>query len=55
MPGRKVKIIRHSHQLAERHFTGSISRVVYEPDGKVQRGPTFYSDYVWTPALDFSR
>ena len=55
VPGRKVKIIRHSRQLAERHFTGSISRVVYEPDGTVQRGPTYYSDYIWTPALDFSR
>ncbi len=55
VPGRKVKIIRHSQQLAERHFTGSISRVVYEPDGTVQRGPTFYSDYKWTPALDFNR
>ena len=55
VPGRKVKIIRHSRQLAERHFTGSISRLVYEPDGTVQRGPTFYSDYTWTPALDFSR
>ena len=55
VPGRKVRIIRHSRRLAERHFTGSISRVVYEPDGTVQRGPTYYSDYVWTPALDFSR
>ena len=55
VPGRKVKIIRHSHEIAERHFTGSISRVVYEPGGSVQRGPTYYSDYKWTPALDFSR
>ncbi len=55
VPGRKVKILRHSRQIAERHFTGSISRVVYEPGGQVQRGPTFYSNYKWTPALDFSR
>jgi vancomycin resistance protein YoaR len=55
VPGRKVKIIRHSQQLAERHFTGSISRVVYEPDGTVQRGPTFYSDYKWTHALDYNQ
>jgi vancomycin resistance protein YoaR len=55
VPGRTVRIIRRSHQIAQRHFTGSISRVVHEPDGTVQRGPTFYSDYIWTKALDYNQ
>ncbi len=55
VPGRKVRILRHSHQIAERHFTGTISRVVHEPDGTIQRGPTFYSNYKWTPLLDYNQ
>jgi hypothetical protein len=55
VPGRKVKIIRHERRLGERHYTGVISRKVYEPDGTVQRGPTFYSNYKWTKALDFNQ
>ncbi|MBV9848590.1 MAG: VanW family protein [Armatimonadetes bacterium] len=55
VPGRKVRLIGHSRQLAERHYTGMFSRVVHEPDGTVQRGPTFYSDYKWPETLDYSR
>jgi hypothetical protein len=55
VPGRKVKLVNYFHQLAERHFTGVFYRIVYGPDGKGHRDKTFYSDYIWTPALDFTR
>jgi len=55
VPGRKVKLVNHYRQLGERHFTGSFYRVTYEPDGKVVKGTVYYSDYQWTPALDYQR
>ncbi len=53
-PGRKVVLVDHSRRLGERHYTGVFYRVVYEPDGAVQKDKPFYSAYKWTPALDFS-
>jgi vancomycin resistance protein YoaR len=55
VPGRKVKLVNHYRQLSQRHFTGTFYRVVYGPDGKATKGKTFYSDYEWTPALDYQR
>ena len=55
VPGRKVKLVNHYRQLGERHFTGTFYRVVYEPDGSVKKGNVYYSDYQWTPALDYQR
>ena len=55
VPGRKVKLVSHYRQLGERHFTGTFYRVVYEPDGSVDKGKVYYSDYQWTPALDYQR
>lgn len=55
VPGQKVKLVNHYRQLSERHFTGLFYRVVYSPDGKATKGKVYYSDYVWTPALDYQR
>jgi hypothetical protein len=54
VPGRKVKLVSHYRRLAERHFTGSFYRVVYQPDGTTHKDRTYYSDYEWTPALDYN-
>ncbi len=55
VPGRKVTLVDHHRQLAERHFTGVFYRIVTEPDGTKHKDPPFYSNYKWTPALDYSR
>ena len=55
VPGRKVRLVSHHRELGERHFTGTFYRVVYEPDGTMHKDPPFYSDYKWTPDLDYSR
>lgn len=52
-PGQKVRLVSHHRQLGERHFTGSFYRIVYEPDGTSHKDPTFYSNYKWTPDLDY--
>ncbi len=54
VPGRVVLLIHHHKRLGERHFTGIFSRVVHEPDGAAHRDRTYYSDYTWTPALDYN-
>ena len=54
VPGRRVKLVSHSRRLGERHYTGVFYRVVYRPDGTVEKDPPYYSAYKWTPALDFS-
>ena len=54
-PGRKVRLVDHYQRLGERHYKASFYRVVYEPNGTVQKDPPFLSNYKWTPALDFSR
>ena len=53
--GRKVKLISHYRRLGERHYTGVFYRVVSYPDGHVEKSTPYYSDYEWTPALDYSR
>jgi vancomycin resistance protein YoaR len=55
VPGRKVTLVSHYRQLAERHFTGVFYRIVSYPDGHTEKSHPYYSDYEWTPALDFSR
>ena len=55
VPGRKVRLVSHHRRLGERHYTGSFSRIVYVPGSAPRRDPTFYSDYKWTPDLDYSR
>lgn len=55
MPGLKVKLVNHYQRLGERHYTASFYRVVYQPNGTVRKDPPFFSNYKWTPALDFSR
>lgn len=52
--GRRVKLVSHYRRLGERHYTGVFYRVVYHPDGKVEKDEPFYSAYKWTPALDYS-
>ena len=54
-PGRKVILVNHFQELGPRHFTGVFYRIVHEPDHTVHRDKPFYSDYVWTPALDYTR
>lgn len=54
-PGRKVVLVNHSRRLGERHYTGVFYRIVYNPDGTVQKDKPFYSAYKWTPALDFNQ
>lgn len=54
IPGRKVVLVDHSRRIAERHYSGVFYRIVTEPDGSTHRDQPFYSDYEWTPALDFS-
>ena len=54
-PGRKVRLVDHYQRLGERHYKASFYRVVYEPNGTVQKDPPFLSSYKWTPALDFNR
>lgn len=55
VPGRKVRLVSHHRQIAERHYTGSFWRVVTYADGRKEKSAPFYSNYKWTPALDFSR
>lgn len=55
VPGRKVRLVSHYRQLGERHYTGSFYNVVSYADGHKEKGKVFYSDYRWTPALDYSR
>ena len=55
VPGRKVILVSHHRRLGERHFTGSFWRIVKYPDGRVEKSTPYYSDYQWTPALDYSR
>jgi len=54
-PGRKVVLVNHYRELGPRHFTGVFYRIVHEPDNTVHRDKPFYSDYQWTPALDYTR
>ncbi len=54
-PGLKVKLVSHHRRLAERHFTGTFYRVSYEPGKPPQKSQVFYSDYKWTPSLDYNR
>ena len=54
VPGRKVRLVNHYRQLGERHYTASFYRVVYE-NGTAQKDQPFYSNYKWTPSLDYSR
>ena len=55
VPGRKVRLVSHYRQLGERHYTGSFWRVVTYADGRKEKSPPFYSEYHWTPSLDYSR
>lgn len=55
VPGRKVKLVNHYQRLGERHYKASFYRVVYEPNGTVQKDAPFLSNYKWTPSLDYSR
>ena len=55
VPGRKIKLVDHYQRLGERHYKASFYRVVYEPNGTVQKDTPFLSNYKWTPALDFNR
>ena len=54
VPGRKVTLVHSHRRLGERWFTGVFYRVVKYPDGHVVRGKPYYSDYKWTPALDYT-
>ncbi len=54
-PGRTVTLVNHYRELGPRHFTGVFYRVVREPDHTVHRDKPYYSDYEWTPALDYTR
>lgn len=53
-PGRRVVLVNHYRELGPRNFTGVFYRIVYEADSSSHKDPVFYSDYKWTPALDYS-
>lgn len=55
VPGRKVKLVSHYRQRGERHYTGVFYRIVSYADGTKQKSEPFYSNYHWTPSLDYSR
>ncbi|MCW3060316.1 MAG: hypothetical protein JWQ02_2137 [Capsulimonas sp.] len=55
VPGRNVKLVSHYRKLGDRHYTGVFYRVVTNPDGTVIKDKPYYSNYKWTPALDYSR
>lgn len=54
-PGQRVKLVASHRRLGERHYMGTFNRVVYSPDGTVQKGQPFHSDYKWPASLDYSR
>lgn len=54
-PGRRVKLIASHRRVGQRHYTGTFNRVVYSPDGTVQKGQPFHSNYNWPSSLDYSR
>ncbi len=53
-PGRKVRLVASHRRLGERHYTGRFARVIYNSDGTVVKDTPFYSNYKWTPDLDYS-
>jgi hypothetical protein len=54
VPGRTVSLYSSHRRLGERWFTGKFYRVIKYPDGHVVREKPYYSDYKWTPALDYN-
>ncbi len=54
-PGQRVKLVSSHRRVGERHYVGTFNRVVYNPDGTVQKGQPFHSDYKWPSSLDYSR
>jgi len=54
-PGQRVKLVASHRRVGERHYTGTFNRVVYSPDGTVQKGQPFHSNYKWPASLDYSR